>query len=543
MVNSDLTKRNMMMKVLLKFTGLLVVLIYMASCSKPLMFPDTESSTIPQLKSGTAEMLWIGPEYKVVVQATLEDKDGISKVNLKNGELLINADVSGSNQTSYVVNQTFIVAKDANPTQHKLELTITNNKGGVAKATIDIQDLTATNQISGYNPDLAPPVINVTKPTVTKFSGLTNDPINIDVEAGITDGIALASIEVKVWGETATGEAVSQEELITPTPAPQTSYAYKKTFSLPAGKVGEYQYLIKATDASGNKAIKSGVITVGFMDKLYLSDAETEAEVINQAFDNYGNSRGIGTLISMKKQGSNTFVADVYYRNESSDNIRFVAFLGTDAPFITNQSKVNYTLSGSNVLGMSATEPGKITTNLAGANFKLPTAQKGYYRVTVDMTKRTVSVAPLTLTIPTDALKYPGYSAANPWTYMAATGPTIVGSANGYTEVTTSPKLMKEANHAFLYTGTFQTNGASANMSLNAPLAFVNSNYYGMGWFRLIAARAAMTDDYGALVDKIGPVGASGNGANYGFSLLSVGTYKATYDIALQRLRLVRIGN
>lgn len=532
-----------MKKVLVKFASLLLILIYITSCSKPLMFPDTESATIPQLKSGTAQMLWIGPEYKVVVQATLEDSEGITKVNLKNGELLINSDIPVNNQTSYVVNQIFLVTKDANPTQHKLELTITNNKGGVAKATIDVQDLTATNQVVGYNPDLTPPVITVTKPTVTKFAGLTNDPISIDVAAGVTDGIALASIEVKFWGETATGEPVNQEEVITPTPAQQTNYAYEKTFSLPAGKVGEYQYLIRATDASGNKAIKSGIITVGYMDKLYLSDAENEAEVTNQGFDHYGNSRGIGTLISMKKQGVNTFVADVYYRNEAADNIRFVAFLGTDAPFITNQTKVNYTLSGTNVLAMSSTEQGKITTNLAGANFKLPAAQNGYYRVTVDMTKRTVSVVPLTLTIPTDAIKYPGYSTANPWTYMAVTGPPLIGSAGGYAEVATSPKLMKEANHPYLYTGTFQCNGSSTNISLNAPLTFVNSNYYGMGWFRLIAARAAMTDDYGSLIDKIGPVGASGNGANYGFSTSPIGTYKATYDLALQRLRIVRIGD
>lgn len=536
-------KLNKMKKALFKFTGIVVILIYMASCSKPLTFPDTESATIPQLKSGRAEMLWIGPEYKVIVQATLEDKEGISKINLKNGELLINSDIVVDNKTTYLLNETFTVAKDANPTQHSLEFTITNKKGGVAKTKINIEDLTATNQVTGYNPDLQPPVITVTKPTVTKFAGLTNDPIAIDVEAGIVDAISLASVEVKVWGETATGEPVSQEEVITPNPAPQTPYAYKKTFALPAGKVGEYQYLIKATDASGNKSIKSGVITVGFMDKLYLSDAESAAEVVNQGFDHYGNSRGIGTLISMKKQGSNSFTADVYYRNDGSDNIRFVAFLGSDAPFITNQTKVNYAFDGPNVLGMSTTEQGKVTTNLTSANFKLPTAQKGYYRVTVDMTKRTVSVAPLTFTIPTDAVKYPGYSAASPWTYMAVTGPNIVNGGGGYVEVATSPKLMKEADHPYLYSGTFQTNGASANMSINAPLAFVNSNYYGMGWFRLIAARTAMTDDYGALIDKIGPVGASGNGANYGFSTSPAGTYKATYDLALQRFRIVRIGN
>lgn len=529
-----------MKNTILKFSAVAAVVL-LAACAKVRLFPDTVSDEVPQLKEAAAQFLWIGPEYKLALQAKLEDGEGISKVRIKNGEWEIDSVLTVNNQQSFTINDTFLVVKDVNATKHIVELIITNSKGGVVKTNVNVEDLSAENQIPGYSPDLVPPAITVTKPTVTKYLGFSNDAINLDVEADIKDA-KITSVEVKVWGETAAGEPLLVEDVKKPANADEEkNFKYARTFSLPAGKVGEYQYVVRSTDAAGNKSVKGGTITVGYIDRLYLSDAETEAEVLNQGFDHYGNARGIGTLLSMKKQGANTFEADFYYRNEAADNIRFVAFLGTDMPFITNQSKVNYTLAGPNVVAMSATESGKITTSLAAAGFKLPVSQKGYYKVTVDMTARTVKVTSFTPPAPADATKYPGWTAANPWAYLAVTGASVVGTA-GWTEVATSPKLNKEANHAYLYTGTFKTQGNSENISFNAPTA-ANSDVWGKGWFRMTAARANMKDDYGSLITKVGPVGASGGGANWGFSLAQAGTFKVTYDIVLQRMRAVRTGN
>jgi len=528
-----------MKRILYNLTGLIIVMVSIISCNKPLIFPDNESLTAPQLKQAAAQLLWIGPEYKLVVQATLEDTEGISKVVLKNGEWNLNAELPADNKTTFNIDQTFVVSKDVNITEHQVELIITNNKGGITKALVKVEDLSAQNQVAGYKPDLLPPVITVTKPTVTKFYGLSSDPINIQVEAGITDQ-DIASIEVKVWGETAEGQPVAAEEIITPTLTQKQNYQYNKTFALPAGKVGEYQYVVKSVDLSGNKSVKGGTITVGYLDRLYLSDAETAAEVTNQGYDNGGAARGIGTLLSMKKQGANSFVVDYYYRNEASDNIRFVAFLGTDKPFTANQAAPNYTLDGFNVLGQSAAESGKVTADLTAANFKLPVSQKGYYRITVDMTKRTVTAVPFTPTKPfVDASKYPGWSAANPYEYLAVISSVVVGTA-GWAETATSPKLMKEAGHSYLYTGTFRTTGSSVNLNFTVPKALIGSNN---GWFRLTNARANMKDDYGDFIDIVGAVGPSTTAPNYGFSHNTAGTFKATYDMALERLRLIRIGN
>jgi hypothetical protein len=537
-----------MKKVLFIIGALAIAWLYIASCGKPLIFSEAESPVPPELKESTAKLLWIGPDYKVAVSIKVNDNQAISTVRLKNGEWQIDSVYNGASQAALVITDTFKVAKDANPTKHTVEVTVTNSKGGVIKANIPVEDLSGTNQIVGYNPDLAPPAVTVAKPTVTKFYGLNSDPVNVEVDATITDQ-NIASIEIKVWGETSDGQPVTHAEVITPTvPADKLSYRYTKSFSLPAGKPGEYQYIVKATDASGNKTVKGNVITVGFMDRLYLSDAETADEVTNQGYDHFGACRGIGTLMSMKPQGANVFVTDMYYRNDGTDNIRFVAFIGSDRPFNSNQSQVLYSFTGPNVVAASASDPTKITTDLAQAGFNLPVTQKGYYKVTVNMTTRSITVLPITPSKPfTDAIKYPGWSAAAPWDYLAVTGPVVIGSAGGYLEAGTSPRLMREAAHSNLYSGTFKTNGNSANISLNAPWAFVSDNGYGKGWIRLPAARTAMRDDYNDLIDKMGAVGASGGGANYGFSVsngaATSGTFKATYDLGLDRLRIVRTGN
>jgi hypothetical protein len=331
------------------------------------------------------------------------------------------------------------------------------------------------------------------------------------------------------------------EEIITPTSGQHTSYQYSKTYSLPAGKVGEYQYVVKSVDGSGNKSVKGGTVTVGYMDRLYLSDAENMSEVTGQGWDNGGNARGIGTLLSMKKQGSNSFVIDYYYRNEATDNIRFIAFLGSDRPFTpTTQAAALYTLDGANVLGNSTTATGKVTPVLAEANFKLPVAQKGYYRITVNMTSRTITATPFTPSRPfLDATKYPGWAPDKPYDYLAVISSVVVGTG-GWAEAATSPKLMKEQDHSFLYTGTFKTTGSAVNLNFTAPKSLINSTN---GWFRLLSARANMKDDYGDPIDIVSAVGLISAGTNYGFSHNTAGTFKATYDMALERLRLIRTGN
>jgi hypothetical protein len=529
-------------RILFHIGWVMVALGYILSCSNPLTFPDIESPNPPQVREASAQLLWIGPDYKVAVSVALEDAEGINELRLKNGEWKLDYILPVNNLTSFNLEDTFLVVKDVNPTQHFIDLTIKNSKGGIIKAKVEVEDLSAENQIPGYDPDVLPPAIEIFKPTVTKFYGLNDDPVTIEIDAAIADR-EIASLEVRVWGETAEGESYMEEDILTPaTEEEKENYRYNRTFTLPAGKVGEYQYIVKSTDAGGNKTTKGGNITVGFMDRLYLSDAENEDEVTNQGYDHYGACRGIGTLLSMKKQGANTFVTDYYYRNESTDNIRFVAFLGNDRPFSSNQLQVNYTLDGFNVLALSASDPGKVTTDLSGASFKLPVSQKGYYHIMVDMTTYTVTATPFTPAIPVDAIKYPGWSDSSPWPYMAVTGTTVVGTA-AWTETATSPKLTKEAEHPYLFTGTFQTNGSSSNMSLNAPLAVLGGDVWGKGWFRLKAARTAMRDDYNDLITIVAPVGASSGGANWGFSLSPVGTYKATYDLALQRFRVVWIGN
>lgn len=518
----------------------------LVACNRALTFPEGDSLPLPELEGATARLHWIGPKYKVAVQAMMKDEKGIKTVQMKNGEWQLDTVFNVGNQPSFSIQDSFLVPKDLNPTQHTLEFRITNSQGGLIRKYVTVEDLSSENLIAGYNPDELPPDIKVVKPTVTKFLGFSAAPIKVDFEATVSD-LEISSIELKLWGEAADGQAVNLSETINPTDeAAKKQYTLIKSLEVPAGKPGLYQYIIRSTDASGNKKTVGGEVSVGYPDRLYLSDALNAAEVTAQGYDQAGACRGIGTIYSMKKQGTNTFLIDYYYPASGTDNIRFIAFMGNDKPFNNTggtQAGINYTLDGGNVIGSSSAAPGKLTVNLQEAGFKLPVTQRGYYHIAVDMTNRTITATPYTPTLPVDATKYPGWSDASPWEYISVTGPTITGSAGGWTEAGTSPKLVRDPGNKYLFSGTFQTTGGSSNMSLNAPLAVLGGDVWGKGWFRLAAARTAMKDDYGDLITTVGAVGASSGGANWGFSTSPAGTYKASYDLVLQRFRIVRTGN
>ncbi|MBZ4187593.1 hypothetical protein K7B07_01730 [Niabella sp. 3A5MI-3] len=516
------------------------------ACNKALTFPPGATTPLPMLEGASARLHWIGPKYKVAVQAVIKDEKGIETVQLKNGEWQLDTAFNVSNRASFSIQDSFLVPKDVNRTQHTLEFLITNSQGGLIKKYVTVEDLSSENLIPGYDPDELPPNIEVVKPTVTKFLGFSADPVKVDFEATVKDR-EINDIELKLWGAAADGEPVDLYEKITPADdAAKKQYTLTRSLELPAGKPGLYQYIIRSTDASGNKKTMGGEVSVGYIDRLYLSDALNATEVTAQGYDQAGGCRGIGTIYSMKKQGANSFLIDYYYPASGAENIRFVAFMGNDKPFNNTggtQAGINYTLDGGNVIGSNSAAPGTLTVNLQEAGFKLPVTQKGYYHVTVDMTNRTISAVPYTPALPVDAVKYPGWSDASPWQYLSVTGPTITGSAGGWTEAGTSPKLVRDPDNKYLFTGTFQTTGGSSNMSLNAPLAALGGDVWGRGWFRLAAARAAMKDDYGDLITTVGAVGASTGGANWGFSTSPAGTYKASYDLVLQRFRIVRTGN
>lgn len=535
-----------MKKIYSSLLSCLAICALLFACGKPFVFPENTSPPLPELDGATARLYWIGPLYKIAVQAEISDGKGIEKIRVLNSEWKLDTifDVSGDQHFS--INDSFPVPRDVNPTAHNLEFDITNSEGGLVKKYVTVEDHSAENLIPGYDPDLEPPTVKIIKPTVTKFLGFSSAPVNVDFEASVTDR-EIDSIEVRLWGESADGSPVDEHVTMKPTDsATKKAYNLVKSFQLPAAKPGQYQYIIRATDASGNKKAVGGQVSVGYVDRLYLSDAVSDNEIKWQGYDQSGGCRGIGTIYSMTKQGDNVFQIDYYSPASGLANIRFVAFLNGEKPFTGtggSQAGINYTLDGQNVVATSKTEPGTLTTDLQQASFTLPVTQKGYYHVTVDMTTRKISAVPYTPSLPVDAVKYPGWSDATPWEYLSVTGPTITGSAGSWTEVVTSPKLVRDPDNKYLFKGSFQTTGGSSNMSLNAPLAALGGDVWGKGWFRLLAARADMKDAYGDLITIVGAVGASSGGVSWGFSTSPAGSYQATYDLVLQRFRIVRIGN
>ncbi|WP_298652007.1 hypothetical protein, partial [uncultured Proteiniphilum sp.] len=172
--------------------------------------------------------------------------------------------------------------------------------------------------------------------------------------------------------------------------------------------------------------------------------------------------------------------------------------------------------------------------------FKLPVSQKGYYTITVDMSAKTVRADPMAVANPdfSNAEMFPGYSASNPYPYLAIiSGGAVVGTA-GWAEIDNNTSLYREADHPYIYSGHFRTAGG-VNINFKAPRAFIESNA-NIGWFRLPAGRANMRDTYGDLISIIEPVGAVSNGANYGITLTGNTDWHASYDLITYRLRIVK---
>jgi hypothetical protein len=214
-------------------------------------------------------------------------------------------------------------------------------------------------------------------------------------------------------------------------------------------------------------------------------------------------------------------------------------------------------------MGFSETESGKLTCNLSQAAFKFPGLQKGYYTITVNMNDHTIQISPKTptnLQFSNEDL-FPGFTISQPYDYLAIISDAIEGTS-GWSEVDGNPKLDREPDHAFQYTGEFVTKGG-ANINFVAPRYVMDepNAFAPVGWFRLPTNnRARVVDAYGDLISIILPIGVStaiaegfdagsfpdGNPANdkpagYGLSLPGQTKYRATYDLMTYRLRIVEI--
>ncbi|WP_154671008.1 hypothetical protein [Proteiniphilum saccharofermentans] len=522
------------------FIFITVFVLGWGACTDKIIFVADEAPDIPVLENYSAEYLWIGPEYKLAIDAVIKDKEALESLQMSVSEWNIDKSVNLSGK-EFILQDTFLVTKDANRTKHEVEIVVRNAAKGILRVKIPVTDLSATNQIEGYSPDLLPPVITVQAPTVNHFYGLADVPIPLSVDALITEDVEMADIYFKVWGENVKGQYFEVEDTWNPTTEEEKfSYNYAKDLEIPGGTVGEYQFMIRATDKAGNQAVTGGNLTVGMMDRLYLSDAKNDGEVSGQGFDAYASADawGVGTLVPMQKIGNNLFQLNYYYRNDNDENIRFIAFMGADRPFNQSPRGIKYTLDGTNVVALAAGSQEDLTANLQAAEFKLPVSQKGYYTITVDMSAKTVKATPLAATNPDFAnpALFPGFSASNPYPYLAIiSGGAVVGTS-GWAEIENNTSLYKEADHNFIYSGHFRTAGG-VNINFQAPKASLVGN---TGWFRLPAARANMRDTYGDLVSMIKPVGASNNGANYGITLTGNTDWYATYDLITYRLRIVK---
>ncbi len=557
---------------------ILMAITCIVACKKfEIRFPDKDagqSTDVPNIKNDTARYLWNGPDYYLSVKADLSDVNGLQSIQLINKEWNFDSTIMLGDRKEFLLRAMFNVPKDANKTIHKLDVIVKNVKGGVLNTTIAIADSSDNNQDPTYDPDNTVPTIIPRTPTspapyneapfttaLKAYYGLDGNNISFNIAVNVTDDRALAKVTLKVWGETYLNEAppVLVEDVRTPGDDERKDYLLQKdNISLPPYS-GEYAILITATDTSGNENTFYYPITVGVMNRLYLSDAKNALEITNQAFDGYAaaSAWGMGTIIPMKKIATNKFQLLYYYANAGDDNIRFYAYQASDKPF--NNRTILYNLSGSqtassgavaNVLGVSSSDNKKVTVNPAETNYKLTGLQKGYYTLTVDMSTRTIIADPYTPANSdwSNASKFPGFSPSAPYDYLAIIAGGAIVNSRGWAEDAASPpyaRLTREPD-SYIYSGSFTT-AANGQFNMRAPMASLGGA--DVGWIRLPTSnRNLYTDVYGDLMSGIMPVG-PGSGyvwapaGNYGVWLNAGANkdYIASYDLVTYRLRMVRL--
>jgi len=65
-----------------------------SACTDKIVFLADEAPDIPVLESSSAKYLWIGPEYKLVLDAVITDKDALKSLQLSVSEWSIDESVS-----------------------------------------------------------------------------------------------------------------------------------------------------------------------------------------------------------------------------------------------------------------------------------------------------------------------------------------------------------------------------------------------------------------------------------------------------------------
>ncbi|WP_242204027.1 DUF4625 domain-containing protein [Aestuariivivens insulae] len=313
--------------------------------------------SIPEFQSLNQQVSSL-PGEEFLFEGIVTDPAGIKSVNFKYEAWFLDKTImKDSLPETYTISYKFKVPDDATEfSVHTIPVTITN--AGNVSSTKEV--------VVTLDKDIAAPSININSPVngATILIG-DGDEINLDIDLADRE-LAELKIESSILNETL---AISG-----------ASYNYSNSINVT--DEGDYEFIITATDATGNEATASVSVSVVSdlqFNAMYLTD-ETSDTALNQ--DIFGIPF---STVASELSGEDGYVfTGRYYSAAANSEVRFVPQQGSFKPF---------------TFGADPSNPGKLLLGQDETVAPIIMPGVGYYEVAMDIRDLSYTVTPYT---PTD---------------------------------------------------------------------------------------------------------------------------------------------
>ncbi len=339
------------------FTLLSVTLCLLWGCKKD-GFVDVDG--LPPSIETTSDHIATEPGREFIIRARIEDKDGISSVNLKNAAFSLDKTIDltlDSTVYEYDLSYKFKTGIDLAGDSFPVDITVFDLGGRSTKATILItMDGDFTNPVFSVAPDEA---ITVLLKSTTR--------LNVKFTANDDKGLGRVSVSIP--------EINYSREVTTFSNSGKT-LEFNEPITLPSS-LATYTLSLLAVDKAGLETSKTSVITVSEMPdfpKMYLADVANAAQL---------NSDILGIPMLIEHAGEYTYKAR-YYSAAAGTEIRFI-------PQKTDFSPISFGIDPVN---------NSLLTDDPEVSLPIVLPAKSYYEINFNIKTGAYSIAPY---VPSDA--------------------------------------------------------------------------------------------------------------------------------------------
>lgn len=464
------------------FTLLSVTLCLLGGCKKD-GFVDVDG--LPPTIAPTSDHIATEPGREFVIRAKIEDKDGISSINLKNAAFSLDKTIDltlDSTVYAYELSYKFKTKVDLTGDSFPIEITVLDLGGRSTTSTIRVtMDGDFTNPVFRIAPDAA-------------ITVLLKSTTRLNVKFTADDDKALGRVSIRI------PEINYSKDVTTFTNSGKT-LEFNEPITLPSS-LATYTLSLQAVDKSGLETSKTSVITVSEMPdfpKMYLADVASAALL---------NSDIFGVPMLIEHTGQYTYKAR-YYSAAAGTAIRFIPQKTDFSPISFGVDPVNNSL---------LTDDPEVSRPLT-----LPA--KGYYEITFNVKTGAYSITPY---VPSDTpLAIGSPMLLDPTRPAEGSIPLqigLVGSGipNAGNWSTSSPLILKQnTENKYLFS-------VEMTLEAGATLGFIIQSQHSWGWWPEPFWRWDRGDDPEANV-------ANGGNNPGNWKVTTAGKYIFKFDTHLKR--------